>query len=444
MLFGKKNKKKKETQNKKPEEEIREELQEEEQEDILGDEEETLVEEKVIRAKDIADFWNKDIVGYDLEDIIIEVYKYFPGRGMRKIDFPYDDDRVTTSGGIRPPIYYEELKVYGSGKYTVRLRDINSGKIIAVQTVKIYEDEYEPAEEKEVKKTGGEISMFDLYKMQMEQNQQMMQTLINVLLEKKAQQPQPQVPQLDMKVLSDMFQKGVEIASNIKSKELEAKLEEIRLNKEIKLKEMDYQHEIRKLQLTEGVTVGDVADKLEEEGRVEEKNNFLQFIEGIVSAFDKLQTFLSTLGIVGQKPSPQPQVGVSQPFRPQSSRPHQPPAYPEEDFLGEEEDWIEEPTEVRPTAPPRRPPRKPHRTTDEEIKRQLDEQMKMRGVAEIKEKKEEEPKEEGMQRLGEKIEEMEVVGNEEEIGETEEEMEEEIEPEEETEKGEGNVEGDKV
>jgi DNA-binding transcriptional MerR regulator len=263
---------------------------------------------RFISAQEIADFWEKPIENAIFEDLFLEVYKVSES-GSKKIVFPYEEGRTTTSGGVKPPLFLEEIKAFGPGRYAVKLRDSKKGKILQVQTVII------PGEEKEktitITPQKSTETNLDIVNKLMEQNKEMLNLLLKTIIETKKETQVSSKPAFDIDKLSEAFTKGLETASNLKMKEVDALLEKIKGDRELQIKKMELEHELKKLQLTEGVTVGDVVEKLEEEGKEEQKNTFLNIVEGIVSALGQLNTLASALGLT--KPA---QPGVAQqPFR---------------------------------------------------------------------------------------------------------------------------------
>lgn len=268
---------------------------------------------KVIYPEQIGDFWMREIEGYSVDEVMLEIY-ISTKDGLKKYDYFTEDERALPNGAIKPPLYLEELKAIGPGKYLIRLRHIKTGKILGVQTIKIAPEidvvEEKPVEVKNVEKSSVEA---EIYKQLLEQNRMLLEKMLVVLLEKKPQESK----ETSFDALKEAFTKGLEIASNIKSKEIEAQLEEIRSRREIELKRMEQEHEIRKLKLQEGVSVGDVLDKLEEQGKEKEKNTFLDFILGITNALDKLNQFVASLGLgQGGNVNQEPFRKSSQPYEP--------------------------------------------------------------------------------------------------------------------------------
>lgn len=254
---------------------------------------ENKVKQKIIYPEQIGDFWMREIEGFSVDEVMLEIY-ISTKDGLRKYDYFTEDERALPNGAIKPPLYLEELKAIGPGKYLIRLRHMKTGKILGVQTIKIA-PEADVADEKPIETRPVEKSSIEaeIYKQLLEQNRMLLEKMLSVLVEKKPQENRD----TSFDALKEAFTKGLEIASNIKSKEIEAQLEEIRSKREIELKRMEQEHEIRKLKLQEGVSVGDVLDKLEEQGKEKEKNTFLDFIFGITNALDKLNQFVSSLGL---------------------------------------------------------------------------------------------------------------------------------------------------
>lgn len=296
--------------------------------EILEEREETFEREpkmekkgKRITPDELGDFWVREIEGYSIDDVMIEIYRSTKD-GLKKVDYFTEDERNLASGAIRPPLYFDELKALGPGKYLIRVRHIKTGKILAVQTVKIAPEkdmDEEPIPEKRTYDTGN-LSL-ELVKELMVQNRELMREMISLLASSRAQ-PQTQPYTLSLNEMAKAFEKGLEIASQVKAKEIEAQLEKIKTEREITIKRLEQEHELRKLKLQEGVTVGDVLDKLEQEGKYEEKNVFLDFIngisnalDGVSNALDKLNQFISMLGFGGKQ--------TQMPFRqsPQISQP---------------------------------------------------------------------------------------------------------------------------
>lgn len=343
----------------------------EEIEEEFGEEEfeEEIEEPKRIRANEIGDFWVKDIDGYTIDEVALEVYKRLPSGNYKKIDFGGfgEDERVLATGMIRPPLLADELKMYADEEMThfyVKVRSLKTGKVIATQMLKI---PGEPALSK--KETRPIPDYYDaITKLYAEQNKTLMQLLTELLkkqIETKPVITPPPAPSVD--AISQAVMKGIEIAEKIKLKEIEAQVEEVRSKREIEKMKLEQEHELRKIKLTQGVTVGDVVDKLEEEGKYEEKDKFLSFIESITNAIGKIQDLITALGLGGK---------TSQPFLPQSP---QKPAV-EEELLEEEEFPLEE-EEIEET-----------KTLTPEQTQKLQEVLKKKVEQKPEEKKEEEEK----------------------------------------------------